>query len=214
MCFFLVDFTFNVLEGVAVDTSEEGAAISVAADAEIDNVDDEVEVIGNLDEDDNNEVDDDKDFDEDEENVTEEDADKEEEDGIVDKNDDAGEYDEDLTNIDVIDVSDEATLFVKIELLFVNAEFVLEDWLFVWWVVWVDEDEIVEEDVDDAELGEVVFEIANVLFIDDIIDVNDVELEGWVTVIVGLIEEILDIAEGISAVVVSTSDGYCSSSTA
>ena len=62
-----------------------------------------------------------------------------------DKNDDAGEYDEDLTNIDVIDVSDEATLFVKIELLFVNAEFVLEDWLFVWWVVWVDEDEIVEE---------------------------------------------------------------------
>lgn len=210
----MVDFTFNVLEGVAVDTSEEGAAISVAADAEIDNVDDEVEVIGNLDEDDNNEVDDDKDFDEDEENVTEEDADKEEEDGIVDKNDDAGEYDEDLTNIDVIDVSDEATLFVKIELLFVNAEFVLEDWLFVWWVVWVDEDEIVEEDVDDAELGEVVFEIANVLFIDDIIDVNDVELEGWVTVIVGLIEEILDIAEGISAVVVSTSDGYCSSSTA
>ena len=210
----MVDFTFNVLEGVAVDTSEEGAAISVAADAEIDNVDDEVEVIGNLDEDDNNEVDDDKDFDEDEENVTEEDADKEEEDGIVDKNDDAGEYDEDLTNIDVIDVSDEATLFVKIELLFVNAEFVLEDWLFVWWVVWVDEDEIVEEDVDDAELGEVVFEIANVLFIDDILDVNDVELEGWVTVIVGLIEEILDIAEGISAVVVSTSDGYCSSSTA
>lgn len=210
----MVDFTFNVLEGVAVDTSEEGAAISVAADAEIDNVDDEVEVIGNLDEDDNNEVDDDKDFDEDEENVTEEDADKEEEDGIVDKNDDAGEYDEDLTNIDVIDVSDEATLFVKIELLFVNAEFVLEDWLFVWWVVWVDEDEIVEEDVDDAELGEVVFEIANVLFIDDILDVNDVELEGWVTVIVGLIEEILDIAKGISAVVVSTSDGYCSSSTA